>query len=77
MPRDDTQGHSARDDVQRALQQPEKGTNHGEGGKPASPEKGLKASTKDDVTDERPSDFSLEEAGDATWPLNRDAGNTG
>ncbi len=73
---------TSRDEVQRALQQPEKGTNQGEGGKHTSPEndaKGQYARTRhgasnDGVTSAEPRVFSGEDSGDATWPLQQDKG---
>jgi len=67
----------SRETVERALQQSEKGTNHGEGGKSS----GLKGDAKgqgvrtkhgadnDGVSSADPRAISGKEDGDATWPL--------
>jgi hypothetical protein len=69
-----------RKEVERALQQHEKGTNHGEGDKSASPKNdaaGQMVRTKHGASNNgmssvEPRVISGDEDGDATWPLKQD-----
>ncbi len=69
--------------VERQLDQPEKGTNQGEGGKKSGVERDAdgqyartdKGRTNDGVASADPRALSGDESGDATWPLKQDRGD--
>jgi len=69
----------SRETIDRALQQAEKGTNHGEGGKSGGLKGDAKGqgvrtkhgATNDGVSSADPRVISGNEDGDATWPLDQ------
>jgi hypothetical protein len=72
----------SRNTIERQLDQPEKSTNHGEGGKKTGIErdaqgqyaKAKKGRDNNGIISAEPRVVTKDEGGDATWPLKQDRG---